>query len=465
MRRGTTLPNGSQPRPTWLSFSKSMPRRRRAGWREAVPGKKMIRNILLNTLWIYALQASTAIVPLLTVPFATRIIGLDGIAFFGTAVAIGSVASVVSEYSFDLSGIKDAARAQSSRAAKNVVIVQRLYAQWSIFLVLVALAVLFTLLPLGISTGGWSLAFAAMLVTVSNVAFPFWVSQSLGLERRYTAHFALARLLSLPLVFLALEKWPTGFYYVVALYLPLALSLGLLLVRSLGRDLMLEPYRVRPLLSVLATSFDVFLSRLFVALYQNGGLLALGMVATPEAVGLFALADRVRKASLFLLTPISRALYPVACSLANDPAERSGAAFRLVFLAYLGAGALITAGLFSFSSQIAAFFTDEDPTTLAAMVKVFAFFPLVSSGTIVLGQNVLLARGHVSAYTQSVIGAFIFYAMMVFPLAFFAQALGVSIAFLSAEVTLAAAFLLLSWRVRSLPRAEEMEVTPVEQPR
>lgn len=422
----------------------------------------IVRSIILNTLWIYALQASTAIVPLVTLPFATRVIGLEGIAFFGIAVALGSVASVVSEYSFDLSGIKDASRVQTSQVAKNKVIVERIYAQWSIFLVITLLVSFYVLLGSYGSSAGWGIVFAAMMVTASNLIFPFWVAQSLGLENKYTAHFSLARFLSLPLIFLTLESQPTGLYYVVALYLPLVISLGLLLMQSIGRDLMLVPYRFRLLMLVLADSFDVFRSRLFVSLYQNGGLLALGMVATPEAVGLFALADRVRKASLFLLTPISRALYPVACSFGNNSTNRASPVFRLIFLTYLCVGTAITSGLFAFSSQIAVFFSNDHHDSLATIVKVFAFFPLVSSVTIVYGQNIILAGGHVSQYTQSVVIAFFVYALIVFPLSYFSQALGATIAFLLAEIALAAAILMISWRSRSLKHTIEIQETPIE---
>lgn len=410
-----------------------------------------MKRLFRNTMWIYVLQVTNAVVPLATLPYATRTVGLDGVAFFGTAVALGTIASVLSEYSFDLSGIKDAAHADGFNGAKNRVIFGRMYAQWSIFAATISGALLIGALAAFAENDRpyWLLIGSAALVTLTNITFPFWVSQSLGVVQRYAIYFSIARLISLPLVFLLLAKCPTGACYVAMLYLPLFLSMALLLARSLGRDLFVVPYRVGDLVDILGASFRVFLSRLFVALYQNGGVLALGLISSPEAAGLYALSDRVRKASLFLLTPISRAVYPVACSLTKTPDDRSRRTFGLFVFFYFGAALFATGALFVFAPQIAAFFTDEEGDSLATLIRISAFFPLVSTGTVIFGQNFLLARGHVFAYTRAITGAFLFYASVLFPLVYFASAIGATVAYLSAEVLLASAFLLLMWLKRT----------------
>lgn len=404
----------------------------------------LIKNVFQNTMWIYVLQVTNAVVPLVTLPYATRTVGLDGVAFFGTAVALGTIASVLSEYSFDLSGIKDAAHADGFNGAKNRVIFGRMYAQWTIFAATISVALLIASLAAFTWKGPYLLLIgSAALVTLTNITFPFWVSQSLGMVLRYAIYFSTARLISLPLVYLLLANCPTGACYVVMLYLPLFLSMVLLLTRSLGRVLFVVPYRFRDLVDILGASFRVFLSRLFVALYQNGGMLALGLISSPEAAGLYALSDRVRKASLFLLTPISRALYPIACSLTKMPDDGSSSTFRLFVFFYLGAALFATVALFIFAPQIAVFFTDEEGDSLATLIRISAFFPLVSTGTVIFGQNFLLARGHVLAYTRAVTGAFLFYALVLFPLVCFASAIGATAAYLCAEILLASAFLLL----------------------
>ena len=71
--------------------------------------KLLLKKSVQNGAWIYALQFFNIVVPLLTLPYITRVLGSSMYGTFSTALNIVSYLQVVVEYGFIMSATREVA--------------------------------------------------------------------------------------------------------------------------------------------------------------------------------------------------------------------------------------------------------------------------------------------------------------------------------------------------------------------
>jgi len=95
--------------------------------------------------------------------------------------------------------------------------------------------------------------------------------------------------------------------------------------------------------SALGMGWTMFLSRSTVSLYTTANTFILGFFAVPAQVAFYGGAERINRAVLGLLQPISQALYPRMSHLAVSSRHRAAAAARLSLWVFGGLGFLSAA--------------------------------------------------------------------------------------------------------------------------
>ena len=74
-----------------------------------------------NTVWQYGLQIVKYLLPLITLPYLTRVLEPDGYAFYAYVVSFMTFAQVFIDFGFNLSGTKRIAKAHSVDEENQVV--------------------------------------------------------------------------------------------------------------------------------------------------------------------------------------------------------------------------------------------------------------------------------------------------------------------------------------------------------
>lgn len=100
------------------------------------------------------------------------------------------------------------------------------------------------------------------------------------------------------------------------------------------------PFRVpiwNSVLEALRMGWSMFLFRSSVSLYTSGNTFILGLFVAPQLVGYYAGAEKISKAVLGLLNPISQTLYPRLSHLAHHAGDRA-ARLAQVGIAVMGGG-------------------------------------------------------------------------------------------------------------------------------
>ena len=275
------------------------------------------------------------VVPFLTIPYLARILRPEGFGLLLFAQSFGLWLVLVIEFGFDLSGTRIVSRIRENptRLAEVVLGVQS--AKMLALLLTIPFAVAaFIAVPLFRDNPIyllWGFLFAGARGLSPNWYF-------FGQERMIAPAFLEAggKVIAAIGVFL-LVKIPEDGWRVLALQ---ALGMGAA-VAYMTRWMYSEVSWVRPSLRagfhMLKKSAGIFVFRGSSGLYMQANAFVLGLITNPAVVGLFGGAERIIRAGISMLQPLSQAFFPRVSHSAVKDLEEAG---RLLWLSLVWIGGL-----------------------------------------------------------------------------------------------------------------------------
>ena len=275
------------------------------------------------------------VVPFLTVPYLARVLRPEGFGLLLFAQSFGLWLVLVIEFGFDLSGTRIVSRIRENptRLAEVVLGVQSAK-MLALLLTIPFVVAAFIAVPLFRDNPVyllWGFLFAAARGLSPNWYF-------FGQERMIAPAFLEAggKVIAAIGVFL-LVKIPEDGWRVLALQ---ALGMGAA-VAYMTRWMYSEVSWVRPSLRagfhMLKKSAGIFVFRGSSGLYMQANAFVLGLLTNPAVVGLFGGAERIIRAGISMLQPLSQAFFPRLSHSAVKDLEEAG---RLLGLSLVWIGGL-----------------------------------------------------------------------------------------------------------------------------
>ena len=263
-----------------------------------------------NALLMYGVQVSSIVLPLITLPYLSRVLSPAHIGLISFAQSFIWYFQTLTEYGFNLTATRQVAihLNEPERVAEifRATFGAKLLLTVAGFLLLTGAVVFTPRLRVD-----WPVFFIAFLGVVSNLLFPLWLYQGLQKIQFVAVRDLSSKLLSVValLVFVRSDE-----DYLLAAAIP---SLGLLAAGLVGLTqavkLLEEPYRpptVGDILGALKAGWPVFLSMAALSLTTSTNMFILGWIATKEEVAYFGQAQRIIVALRGLVAPMSMAIYP-----------------------------------------------------------------------------------------------------------------------------------------------------------
>jgi PST family polysaccharide transporter len=288
-----------------------------------------------NIAFLYALQGVGYIVPLVTLPYLSRVLGVEHFGVFGIALAVVSVMSLITDWGFSVTAMQQVARHANDPETLRRILWDTHWARLGLGAVsFLGLGIVMAVAP---SIGGLGVVVLAAAVQVlASMLSVGWFLQ--GLERMgalVTASIA-GRVLSIPLLVLFVHK-PSDVALATLIpglcnFIPAAVSLY-----WAGRFVPLFPVRfdVLGMWRELCAGAQLFLTISAVNLYTQSTVLILSALSATSEVGLYHGADRIRRAVQTLIGPVGIALFPRI----NNLLQRDRAAARqLMWRLLIGQG-------------------------------------------------------------------------------------------------------------------------------
>lgn len=349
------------------------------------------RLLLGDVLVLYGAHLAGLLVPLATVPYLARVLRPDswGVVVLAQSFALWLV--LIIEYGFDLSGTRAIARARIGERTVRTVVASIQGGKLIVLALISSVVVLsFLFIPL-FAQNRAILAWAAVFAVVRGMS-PFWYFLGQERLRGPAAIEALAKVLAAVGVFV-LVRGPDDAWRVLALQAGASSAALVVLTARLYRDVAFEVPSMAQSVEMLREGAGVFVFRAASGLYLQANALILGLLTTPQVVAHFGGAEKIVRAAINLLHPLSQGLFPRLSRLVvSDPAG-ARRIFRLCLAAMLGLGVVMGLTAFWAAEPLVRLFLGPGYEAAVPVLRILSLLPpFVAIGT-VFGIHWALPRG------------------------------------------------------------------------
>lgn len=299
------------------------------------------RKILHNISYLGLTNVANLIIPLVVLPFITRVLGPTQFGQYAWAVSAGTLLGLVCDFGFNWSAAREVAIHKEDRR-RTAAIVAEAYAVRALLFTLTGL-VLFAVwsqLPHGDGVGA-VLSFVP-LIAFCNLLTPPWLFQGLEQFRIVVFSSMFGRLTGVIGIF-ALVREPADAGLAIMLTAAGAVLPGLVTFRFLARhygDVLRLPTRAA-VGARLQSAWRIFTADLVIQVYTMAQTFLVGLLGGPVAAAQYNIGDRCLNAGKGFLAAITQAAMPRVANLAvTDPA----AGMRLIRKVMLMVGCVGLAG-------------------------------------------------------------------------------------------------------------------------
>lgn len=277
---------------------------------------------------VYGIHFANQALPLVTVPYLSRVLGPSGWGLVAMAQAFGTYGNLVVDYGFVYSATREIATAENKTDVEEIIAaVSGAKLLLSVAALLAALAA-YLLVPLFREHP--ILLWTAMLSEIVKALLPVYYFY--GIQRVAIASLLdiSARSVAAVGIFLLIHQPSDGWKVFALNGVTAAATLVIGYALVLRRYLLLLPsfsggWRM------LREGWAMFLFRSAHTIYTAGNAFVLGLFAPPRAVGYYAGAEKISTAAVGLLAPLTTVLYPRAAALVKTSLARAAKVTRLTF--------------------------------------------------------------------------------------------------------------------------------------
>ncbi len=354
--------------------------------------RALLKNALVrNILGLSGIQITTILIPLATIPYLTRVLQPSSWGLLAFAQAFGGYLLGVIDYGFPLSATREIARFQDDREKIGEILSDVLGAK--VFLAAICLVVSLTALRWVPYFREHPVLLWSSLCWATCQGFNMlWYFQGIERVGPYAKLDVTTKVLAAIGIFVFVRQ-PQDDWKVLALQAFMALiSAGVAMGLAYSKTPFAFP-RPASAWRALRMGWSMFFFRSSVSLYTVGNAFILGLFAPTTIVGYYAAAEKLSRAALSALNPVSQAVYPrVVRLISSTPLEAASLVKRTLGL--LGfAGGCIGMLFFAFAPWIVRIVLGKNYYPVIPMLEVLALLPLFISLSCVLGLLWMLPLG------------------------------------------------------------------------
>lgn len=391
-------------------------------------------------------QISNYLLPLITLPYLTRVLGAEAFGKVAFAQVVMTYFVLLVDYGFSWSATRKVSAQRADRDALSRTFTATWAAQW-LLVTLAALATTAVVLLTDRLRPDALLYAAAFSTVIGTALFPIWFLQ--GLERLQVVAVLqlLTRTLALLPIFLFIQQ-PQDAVWVLLIQGSGAILGGILALYWMQRESLIT-WRVpswRDTLGALREGGALFGSRAAISLYTTLVPLVLGWIAGPVALAYFNLADKLRSAAQSLLSPLSQALFPRMSHLVQSNGHAAYALIQRSALGVLIVAGSASAALWVLADWLVLLLGGRDFTPAADVLRWLAPLPLVIGLSNILGVQIMLPHGLNRAFNAVLVSAAAVSLAFIGPMASHFQAVGAAQTMLAVEIWVTAAMAAFLWR-------------------
>ena len=265
--------------------------------------------VLKNGIWLYLLQIFNTVVPLLTLPYITRILGKNQYGVFSIALNIVSYLQVLVEYGFAMSATRKVALNNSDDINKifSTVIGSRI--------LLLCMSIIISGVYVFLRQQETELCFSFVILLICLFGYCIqmnWLFQGMQEMQYISIVNIVARSISVLCIFVFVKN-KSDLYKYCLFYSITPLISGIIGIIFAKRKFKLRFVRVKmeDIIHELKDGFFVFTTQLSSKVFGAIGLTFLSIFATNSEVGVFSAIQKIINIVILGWSPIAQILYPI----------------------------------------------------------------------------------------------------------------------------------------------------------
>jgi len=401
-----------------------------------------------NIGYLYIVQLLNQIFPIFTMPLLIRNLGMSDYGILQFALAYSSYVYLVSDYGFALSAPKEIALNKKdikliSNTYYNVQLLRLLLLSLCYLLVFIFFAVtkVFAIYE--------NICLMMFFYTLGSILFPVWLFQGME-DLGYSSILTMACKTLQLILFFIYFKTGNSVKTVVLIYgmsnLAQALVAHLIVIKRY--NIIFSAPKLVDLRYLLKTGWYMFISQSATSLFSSLNVIILGAISTPFYVGIFSTGEKLIRAAVNFVGPLSRAIYPASCQYFAQ-SEEDGITFIKKVAKYaiplFSFGCLI---LLIFSNFISSIFTTENTNAVSIIIKILSPVPLLVLINNFAGTQIMLNLGLEKKFSLIVVITGVINILFAFILIPIFNANGMAIASLISEffIMFATVIYVFKWR-------------------
>ena len=356
--------------------------------------------VIKNGIWLYLLQFFNTIVPLLTLPYITRIFGAEKYGAFSIAFNIYGYIQVIIEYGFLLSVTR-----KMALQPENISLACNLFS--SVLLARLFLASIGTTIAGIYTIINWHKRVQSVcLIIMSLCSFGYcmqinWFFQGIQNMQYISITTIFARSLTMVCIFLFVKSADDIYLYSFFMtILPMIYgSIGLVIAHR-KYFLHFNKVSLNAVINELKDGFLVFTTSFSSRILSSVGITLLGVFSTPFEVGVYSAVNKIPTILMLAWLPIAQILYPIS-SQKMSASFIDGKKFifmikrKIIIFFALGAAVISF-----FSKEIIEIAFGAEYTIYYCWTIPLLLWLLMSINNNFLGQQILIAGGFDKVYSR-----------------------------------------------------------------
>jgi len=352
--------------------------------------KKLVENFIFLSL----LQASSYLLPFLTIPYLIRVIGIEKYGLVAFAQAISAYLILFTDYGFNLTATKSISINRNNHIELNNIFSSVVYIK---LLLLLSVSMLYFSMIFLIPKFSTEFNFFAISfgMVVGNTFFPVWFFQ--GMERmRYSSILTIGAKLFFTVLIFVFVKTQSDYILV-----PLFNSLGFLVSGILSFILIHKSFNVKfvkvsgsSLISEFKAGWHVFLSTISISFYRNINIVIMGFFAPGVLLGYYSVAEKLIKAIQSFIMPFSNVLFPhMSNKMANQSVGESIRIINKIRNYYICCLSIVSLCVFFLADILSILFIGNIESLFVINIKILSFVILFGNVNFLLGVIGLINLG------------------------------------------------------------------------
>lgn len=394
----------------------------------------MKKSVTKNYIYNLAYQVLIIILPVITTPYISRVLGVENIGIYSYTLSISAFFILFGSLGIALYGKREIAYLQKdkkgySKAFWEILILRTITMSISLIIFYFVFA----------RTGDYKIYYRIlMLEIVANCIDISWFFQGLEEFKKTVIRNMIVKLISVVCIFVFVKNKEDLYIYFIIYVLSILVGNGSL---WLYLPRFLEKVRLKELkvFKHIKSTFSLFLPQIAVEVYTLLDRTMIGMIITDKSeVGFYDQGQKIIKMLLTIITALGTVMLPrIANTYANGKKKKIIKYMRKSFnMVYLLAFPMIF-GIISISKDFVPKFFGQGYDKVALIMGVISPIILFIGMSNVIGTQYLLPTKRQKEYTISVVCGAVVNLIMNFCLIFKYGAIGASIGTVIAELTVA----------------------------